>query len=192
MVKTVVYRGVVYKRYAGRLYYNPNGTLLTNGAQSLHRQIWLDAGREIPEGHHIHHIDNDHDNNSLENLDCLPGKDHSSLHIKQRLAGELGETLKVWRASPGGKATLRDNAKKMRANTPFRNLPCEHCGKWLRTRHPTKMFCSSACSEAEHFPLTLPCEICGKAFKAKRNSTKQVRTCSYQCGWALRKRKASV
>ena len=45
MVKIIEYRRVVYRRYEGRLYYNPGG-----GGISLHRQIWLDAGNVIPDG----------------------------------------------------------------------------------------------------------------------------------------------
>lgn len=42
----------------------------------LHRVVWQDANGPIPEGHHIHHIDRDRGNNSLENLEAVPAREH--------------------------------------------------------------------------------------------------------------------
>ncbi len=132
MVKMVEYRGIVYRRYEGRLYYNPNGSVLANGGTSLHRQIWLDAGREIPPRWHIHHIDGDHDHNELANFECLPPGKHGKHHHEQRINGELGAALAAWRASPGGKATLRANGYKMLERMPLRRFACGNCGTLRR------------------------------------------------------------
>lgn len=192
MVKAVEYRGVVYRRYPGRLYYNPGGGKISRGGTSLHRQVWLDAGNVIPKGWHVHHIDGNHDNNDISNLACLPANEHSRMHVVERLSGELGRRLADWRSSDIGRATLQDNARKMRARTPEREFSCGHCGGAFHTRHPRQRFCSEACSERANAPLSLACEICGAEFRAKRNARKQVRTCSYSCGWALRRKNASL
>lgn len=192
MAKIVEYRGVVYRRYEGRLYYNPGGSAVLRGATSLHRQVWLDAGNDIPAGWHVHHRDGDHDNNDISNLECLPGDEHSRMHARERLAGELGQRLKEWRGSDDGQAILRDNARKMRARTPERECACRHCGGAFRTRHPRQVFCSDPCNEQFNFPLELACEICGTGFRAKRNAKRQVRTCSYSCGWSLRRKNAGL
>lgn len=187
MVKAVTYGGVVYRRYPGRLYYNPGG-----GGTSLHRRVWLDAGREIPPGWHIHHLDGDHDNNTLGNLACLPPNQHARQHIVARLAGELGERLAAWRSSPVGQRTLRDNARKMRAHTPLRTPTCRTCGAVFETRHPRRHFCSTACQTAAGYILERVCPICGKAFRAKPNNVRPTATCSYRCGWALRRSRAGL
>lgn len=186
--KTIEYRGVIYTRYDGRLYYNPNGTILSQGGTSLHRQMWLDAGREIPDGWHVHHTDNDHDHNALDNFECLPPGEHWRLHIRERM-GEIQAKLAEWRATDGGKQTLRDNARKMHARTPRRSLTCACCGRAFKTRHPSKIYCSPKCSLEVHArQIWKNCEICGAEFWTKRHKTKEVRTCSYRCGWALRRK----
>lgn len=191
--KSVVYRGVVYTRYEGRRYYNPNGKILASGGTSLHRQVWLDAGREIPSGWHIHHVDHDNDNNDISNLECLPASEHLRRHHAERITGDLGEKLSAWRRSDDGRATLRANARKMRERTPERSCSCGNCGKPFTTRHPTKAFCSAACGEqAGYRQVEKDCPICGARFWAKHNSNKATQTCSYRCGWALRRKKAGL
>jgi hypothetical protein len=44
----------------------------------LHRVIWEDAHGPIPWDHIIHHIDGDSNNNKLDNLGCIPVRDHLS------------------------------------------------------------------------------------------------------------------
>ncbi|MER2512544.1 MAG: HNH endonuclease signature motif containing protein [Nitrosomonas ureae] len=191
--KTVVYDGVVYTRYDGRFYYNPNGTYLAKKIKtSLHRQIWLDAGRTIPEGWHIHHIDGDVDNNTLENFDCIPCSEHLRKHIKEKQV-EMQQKLDLWRRSDEGQQTLRDNARKMHKNTPRRSCTCKNCGNTFETRHPTKNTCSSSCKKAMGIKqIEKTCEICSKTFWARKASYRETQTCSYSCGWALRKKKAGV
>lgn len=186
--KIIEYRGVIYRRYDGRLYYNAPG-----GGNSLHRQVWSDANGEIPAGHDIHHRDRDHDNNRIENLECISRKEHARMHLKERLSGTLGEKLKRWRGSKKGKLTLKKNAKKMLARTPERAFTCSDCGVPVVTRHPTQIRCGT-CTKAYDLRggLVKPCATCGKPFKYKPHSYKEVRTCSYHCGWALRRKNSGL
>ena len=188
--KSIVYRGITYTRHGKRRYYNPNGSVLAQGGTSLHRQMWLDADRAIPPGWHIHHIDGDLDHNELDNFACLPASDHLRLHYPAR--ADLQDKLRDWRASPAGVGVLRDNARKMRERTPRRECACGNCGKPFETRHPRQLFCSVVCSEAAGFKqVEKDCPICGVRFWAKR-SAKETQTCSYHCGWAIRRAKAGV
>ena len=191
--KSVIYRNIVYTRYEGRLYYNPNGSYLHKGYTSLHRQIYLDAGNEIPEGYHVHHISGDHDDNRIENLTCLPKGKHLSGHIKERLNAGLGEQLKEWRDSEEGKRILRDNARKMRERTPTRQCTCGYCGKSFETSNSCRLYCSDFCAEkAGERQIKKTCPMCGKEFWTKRNTKKETQTCSCNCGWALRREKARL
>lgn len=48
--------------------------------RQMARTIWKRVNGEIPENHHIHHIDGDFTNNNLSNLICLSARDHLILH----------------------------------------------------------------------------------------------------------------
>jgi hypothetical protein len=39
-------------------------------------------GKKIPDGYHIHHLDNDKTNNSIKNLICVSPKEHFEIHRK--------------------------------------------------------------------------------------------------------------
>lgn len=57
------FNGVIYHRYPGRLYYYSG----RRGLQGLHQEVWKAAHGPIPEGHDIHHVNGNHDDNSLDN-----------------------------------------------------------------------------------------------------------------------------
>lgn len=57
-----------------------------NHNKKLHRLIYEDFyGIKIPENYHIHHIDGDKANNSIDNLELLSKEEHISLHKKDRV-----------------------------------------------------------------------------------------------------------
>jgi hypothetical protein len=110
------------------------------------------------------------------------------MHLAERREA-VNAKIREFAKSPGGLRIKRSAADKMRANTPERSCACGHCGRAFKTRHPLQAFCSGAC--AESVPNAV-CEICGVPFRSKPHSTKRVRTCSYSCGWALRRKNASL
>jgi len=57
----IVYRGVNYKKYYHGYYMSGHG-------KRLHRAVWEDNYGTIPEGHDIHHLDGDKENNDPSNL----------------------------------------------------------------------------------------------------------------------------
>lgn len=189
MADVIEYNGVKYRKYPGKHYYFAAG-----GGESLHRQKWKDAHGEIPPGHDIHHKDENKENNSIENLEARPFTEHRREHTTTRLLhGDLGRILAVWRQTTEGQEILRQNAAKMHARTPERTLACAYCRKVFTTRHPFKRYCDKVCETAvPKLQLVLDCEICKKPFAAKRSAKKQVRTCSYSCGWALRRRNSGL
>ena len=50
---------------------------------NIHRAVWMYYEGEIPAGYHIHHIDENKDNNCIENLQALTANEHHSLHVAQ-------------------------------------------------------------------------------------------------------------
>ncbi len=47
---------------------------------SKHREIWIQHYCSIPEGWHIHHVDGDHFNNNILNLECVSPTQHKARH----------------------------------------------------------------------------------------------------------------
>src|ERR1700761_7320806 len=99
---TQFFNNKVYRLHNGESYFKANGP--------LHRHVWANAFGPIPEGCHIHHKDETKSNCSIENLECLPEKEHLTLSWKlyrdkfgERRFSELArEKAKKWHASKEG------------------------------------------------------------------------------------------
>ena len=48
-----------------------------------YRKIWESHYGNIPEGYEIHHIDGNHSNNDIENLQCITIEEHFKIHLDQ-------------------------------------------------------------------------------------------------------------
>ena len=79
-----------------------------SNCESLHRSIWSYYNGEIPEGYHIHHIDEDKSNNAIENLRLIEGREHLRMHMltpeRQSMSREsikiASEKAKEWHVAP--------------------------------------------------------------------------------------------
>jgi len=88
--------------YMGRKYSKEEGTgylVCTSGTRRrLHDVMWEhEAGREIPPGCVIHHVDWDKSNNTIENLVCVTVEEHNLIHNAGKKSGggrELGYKIK--------------------------------------------------------------------------------------------------
>lgn len=69
--------GHVYQRKDG--YYQISSG--EHQGKLLHRLIYEENFGPIPEGFHIHHLDNDKNNNALENLVLISKSNHHKLHF---------------------------------------------------------------------------------------------------------------
>lgn len=52
---------------------------------SKHRQVWKESHGDIPKDMVIHHIDGNHLNNDINNLECLTHTQHAQRHMAMRL-----------------------------------------------------------------------------------------------------------
>lgn len=53
-----------------------------------HRYVWEQYNGKMPKGFHIHHINGIKDDNRIENLELICGKEHSKIHAINRHFGK--------------------------------------------------------------------------------------------------------
>lgn len=197
MAETTTWNGRVYRRWpnsknrSDRRYFQRS---VKGGVEYLHRAVWEKANGKIPEGHHIHHRDEDPGNNDISNLDCLHPKDHIAAHWSDERAqrqrewmDEIRPLTRAWHSSPEGIAEHRRiGGLAYEAFIPTPKL-CRHCGAEFKPRKigNADLFCSNKCKSAARRASgvddeTRECLSCGVAFETNKYST--ARTCSRSCG----------
>lgn len=198
-MQPIVYLGIEYRIYpdskhlSDRTYYKCTRSKMRDDVY-LHRQMWIDAYGEIPDGYHIHHRDNNPDNNTLENFECLSPKEHMQQHPfseerteQQRIwMAEIRQLASAWHQSPEGRAM----AKRLAHETNFGNWEpkeyvCEVCGIDFQSKKQANVrFCSEKCGakwrrDSGLDDIVKPCELCGADFTSNRYD--KVRFCSRSC-----------
>jgi hypothetical protein len=137
-------------------------------SQLLHRVLWEEAYGEISVGNHIHHLDGNPANNSLENLASLSASEHMRHHQLQRFSEcpELRERttqnmrsnqhkVQEWRESEVGRVKLREicfnNAKARNNNKP---TVCLECGASFLAYSKQAKYCGDVCRKLAFKKLT--------------------------------------
>ena len=170
MPEHLFFNGVRYNRYpesenpTHRKYFSRGG-----GKGFLHRDVWEFHNGPIPENHHVHHIDGNHNNNDISNLCCVLDLDHWKLHEDQRRAHGLSndnlvhlekarEKAKKWHTSPEGLKWHRSVSGQFlvqareklalkrieQASNPVA-CKCEECGQMFPSPTGRAKVCSNAC-----------------------------------------------
>lgn len=199
--EVIEFNGIKYRRYpesenrTDRVYFSPGIADRQRGVGRLHQEVWKSHYGEIPEGHHIHHIDGAPLNNDITNLQCLPYDEHLKEHpipggSPEHMA-RIQELAKEWHGSAEGRAWHSEHAKRNLALRAPISKSCEQCGAAYEDHSigGSGRFCSNKCkakwrrdAKIDHEERT--CEICGSSFTA--NKYDKARTCSRSCGFRLR------
>jgi hypothetical protein len=209
--ETVIFQGITFRRYpdsprpSDRVYFRPNGGLIKQGVENLHREIWKAHHGPIPPGWQVHHKDGRPLNNDPANLDCLPAGLHHQHHAQhlseaararaRALIVQIQPLAAAWHRSPEGRAWHREHGKRVWEGKTPQPYACTHCGRGASSLAPANArFCSNACKSAARRRAKVDdveraCAHCGATFRVNRYAPTQ--TCTRSCGafmrWARRR-----
>ena len=94
--------------FNGRIYSLHSTGYLYRGRQALHRVVWEYHNGAIPDGYHVHHVDEDKTNNDIGNLKIISAGDHVNIHR----ANNEKARLEAFRNSKKAKSAARTNIRK--------------------------------------------------------------------------------
>lgn len=150
------FNGDLYTKTKGT-YYQRQKTPQT----MLHRDVWAATNGPIPAGRawHVHHLDENKDNNALSNLGLEQASEHISGHMTpERRAWAANNVVekavpaaRAWHSTPEGRAWHAEHALaawKKRKETPPTIKVCAECGKEYTTHRPDiSKFCHQNCKQ---------------------------------------------
>jgi hypothetical protein len=200
--ETIVFNGIRFRRYpesklrSARVYFTPGMADKLNGFGTLHQEIWKSAHGPIPDGFHIHHIDHDPLNNSIDNLTCMSEREHHQHHGRSesqqmRLRSpewldhlaDLRVLAAGWHSTPEGIEWHKAHGAATWQNRVKRSGTCEQCGDAFASLKPLR-FCSNKCKSAWRRDTgmddeTRMCGLCGTEFTVNKYARKNY--CSRSC-----------
>lgn len=135
------------------------GYYFQHDGKRLHRAVWEAYNGPIPEGYHVHHLDEDRGNNQIENLALMPGIEHVRQHARTEERRENGRraiafaiaAAPEWHRSEAGTAWHSEHARQYWATAPAQTYTCAMCGRAFESRkvtHRGRRFCSAKCRAA--------------------------------------------
>jgi hypothetical protein len=151
MNKEYIYNGVRFIKYVSENYYHGK---VRGKNKWLHRYVWETERGEIPNTHHIHHIDGNKENNLIDNLALVEKAKHLSDHITperrlklKALADKIRPLSKIWHASVEGREWHRKQGIKTFSQRIAKENECACCHKKYLTKQLAKRarFCSNNC-----------------------------------------------
>jgi len=203
--ETVEFAGRVFKRYPNsqrrhlRVYYWHRTAGKT---ESYHRVLWASVHGPIPQGHQIHHIDENPFNNSVDNLSCVTIREHRRSHrnCTARMQAHLDKVrplASAWHKDPANVAAKQDSARRAaitrKATAVEKAFFCRECGKEFYSTDSKSKFCSNACCAADRRrsgidDVSRPCAVCGVTFTINRYAKRRFcDTHRHQAMWATRR-----
>jgi len=159
--KVVWFNGFKFVREDKTGYYQSSKPIKDGKRVRLHRYKWEYFNGPIPEGHIIHHIDCNRDNNDITNLLAVIDPKHRSYH--SGIDKNKPEWLKTWEEirQKGSDAHKRPEEREKQAERSKqqwaerkqgdpRIMTCQECGNNYETYHTGEsMFCSKKCKQRD-------------------------------------------
>ena len=130
------------QRFNGVSYYLCGKYFQRRGVR-LHRMVWEYHNGKIPQGYHVHHMDEDRSNNAIENLRLMPGNEHVSAHANEQERVDMSrgnierarEAARRWHSSEAGLAYHSVLGKENWKKRTVQTYVCSYCGRKFQTKH---------------------------------------------------------
>ena len=140
--------GYYYRKYPRTIY--------------LHRYVWEFHNSKIPSNYHIHHIDENKDNNDISNLELISDSEHSKHHAitnewitsgkSTKVLKDVSHLAKEWHGSKEGLAWHSEHGKKTWENRTIYCKMCEYCNNEYGTYYKNKSkYCSDKCKNLHRY-----------------------------------------
>lgn len=161
-----------------------------------HRWVWINLHGPIPKGCHIHHIDENKNNNSPENLMLMSSFEHLSFHMKseerrevsRKQCDKIRHLTKEWHASIEGRAWHKFHAVKSKLGKwEPKTYFCQVCNKsYETTKRSNTKFCSNPCKSKFRRDegiddIQRKCQKCEKEFTVNKYAKRKF--CSRKCSY---------
>lgn len=194
MIYSIKYNGVTYRKHPKQKYYY-SSKCNSRYSRSLHRQTWFDNFGEIPAGYDVHHVDNNHENNDISNLELISRSDHAKMHMRERVLNNpdkfkelaaVGRPLtKEWHASSEGIEWHKKHAAETNfGKYDYGTYNCECCSNEFNKKTIFAKFCSNKCkskyrriNKLDHIDRV--CKCCSVNFKSCKYTGSEF--CSKNC-----------
>lgn len=146
------------QRFNGVSYYLCGKYFQRRGVR-LHRMVWEYHNGKIPQGYHVHHVDEDRSNNAIENLRLMPGNEHVSAHANEQERVDMSrgnierarEAARRWHSSEAGLAYHSELGKENWKKRTVQTYVCSYCGREFQTKHiygeGVNHFCHQNCKQ---------------------------------------------
>lgn len=129
------------QKFNGESYYLC-GAYFQRKGKRLHREVWIYHNGEIPKGFHVHHVDGNIANNSIENLQLIEGSKHLSYHMRcENRKEQSRESVKKaiakapeWHHSKAGAEWHSKQSKQTWEHIPYKTVRCAWCGCEFQSR----------------------------------------------------------
>lgn len=199
--KTAFFNGIKFRKDMKTGYYLAGKPTYNGKRERLHVYVWRYFNGPVKDGYHVHHKDENKDNNDIENLTCICGKTHMKYHLLKYTANhreEMAENLvknvrpkaSEWHRSETGRQWHREHCQHLWDKTEH---ICEYCGKpYMTVEHGNNRFCSNNCKAAARRKSgvddeTRICPYCGEQYRTNKYSPAMF--CSRECRIAFRRNK---
>ena len=148
--------GKTWHRYKGGYYERTDKSIRPKRTLRLHRAVWEAERGPIPNGHDVHHRDEDKGHNAISNLECLPHGGHRAHHC-----------------------SLDPIPCKDWASAPLFSLPCAGCGVLVERKRAHAATRCARCHQRladKRRETDRTCTECGAAFRSRAGTL-----CSQRC-----------